>query len=232
MEINEIFKAYLEVGILGLCAIFTIGTAWINFKHIQKQNQEYQEMQLKNNEILINKLVEGVVNHVPSKEENEKLTKVSEEIDGILGQLLLRTNASRACLVQYHNGGKGVNKQSFLKMSITNEQVNLGVKPFISEFKDQFRSVLSFFTKEIGEVGYCYIQDLEDMKDVDNSMYVFLRDRGVESSFGYSIKDSNGYTIGFVCLEFIDKSKVNLTEIDNAFKDNCNVLEILLGVTV
>ena len=31
-------------------------------------------------------------------------------------EILIQTNASRASLVQYHNGGKGINRQSFLKM--------------------------------------------------------------------------------------------------------------------
>ena len=92
--------------------------------------------------------------------------------------MLIATGASRASLVQYHNGGKGVNRQSFLKMSMTNEQVQLGVKPIISTFKDQFRSVLAYFVKEINEKGYCYIDDFEDLQSIDAGTYEFLRDRG------------------------------------------------------
>lgn len=94
-------------------------------KLIQQQNQTFQEQQLKNNEMLINSIIQGVTNHVPSDEENNKLTKITEEIDKTLQQILIFTNADRVDLVQYHNGGKGVNKQSFLKMSMTNEQVKI-----------------------------------------------------------------------------------------------------------
>ena len=68
--------------------------------------------------------------------------QISQEIDKHLQAIITETNASRAALIQYHNGGRGINKQSFLKMSMTNEQIQLGVKPFINGFKDQFRSIL------------------------------------------------------------------------------------------
>ena len=73
---------------------------------IQQQNQEYQDQQAKNTELLIQSVIQGVTNHVPSPEENDKLTKISEEIDKHLQQILLQTNASRANLVQYHNRWK------------------------------------------------------------------------------------------------------------------------------
>ena len=73
---------------------------------IQQQNQEYQDQQAKNTELLIQSVIQGVTNHVPSPEENDKLTKISEEIDKHLQQILLQTDASRANLVQYHNRWK------------------------------------------------------------------------------------------------------------------------------
>ena len=150
---------------------------------IEEQNKNYHEQQLKNTETLINGIVNGILNHVPSTEENKKLTKVSEEIDQHLQDILLETGASRACLVQYHNGGRGINKQSFLKMSMTNEQVQLGITPMIKDFKDVFRSTLAYFVKELDESGVCYIDDYNTLKEVDISMYEFLASRGVQSKY-------------------------------------------------
>lgn len=212
MEFITVIKSYVEIGVLGLCAVLTITIAWLYFKKsqskedekdrhiykqeddlenkfnkmlelIQKQNQDYQNQQAKNTEMLMQNIINGVVSHVPSVEENNKLTRVTEEIDKDLQEILIETKASRTSLVQYHNGGKGINKQSFLKMSMTNEQVQLGVKPFISDFKDQFRSVLSYFVKELNDKGYCYIENYESMIDKDTSMYEFLKDREIEAKF-------------------------------------------------
>ena len=258
MEWLEASKAYLEIGVLGICAILVACIAWFSFKRyhkdldtkdkkidkkdsdleakfnvmlemIQKQNQEYQEQQSKNTELLIQSIINGITNHAPSPEENTKLTKITEEINHILQEMLIATGASRASLIQYHNGGKGVNRQSFLKMSMTNEQVQLGVKPIISTFKDQFRSVLAYFVKEINEKGYCYIDDFEDLRSIDAGTYEFLRDRGVEAKYGFAIHNTDN-TIGFVCIEYNDKSKARPDLVDKVFKDKQKVMETLLSL--
>ena len=260
MEWAELAKVYVEIGILGLCGILTVMIAYLGFKRskednknkdkklednqdkldnrfdtmlkmIQEQNQAFQEQQLKNNEMLINNIVQGVTNHVPSSEENTKLTRITEEIDKTLQQMLIYTNADRVDLVQYHNGGKGVNKQSFLKMSMTNEQVKVGVKPFMSEFKDQFRSVISYITKTLNEKGFCYINNAEQVKEADPGTYEFLINRGIESKYCMAIHDAQeNSVIAFVCIEYIKKENARPDLVDKALKEKQKVLETLLNL--
>ena len=203
---------------------------------IKTQNEKYQEFQqellTKNqniNEQLIEKIVDGVYFRVPSNTENHLLTKINNEIDIILQDILVETNASRVNLVQYHNGGKGINKQAFLKMSMTNERIQLNVKPFISEFKDQFRSVLGYFVNQIGLKGHCYIKDVDEMKEKDIGMYEFMCNRGIESKFGYAIHNRDKAVIAFISVEFIDKKDANETVIDNSFKEHYREIERLLN---
>lgn len=254
----EIISAYSEVGILGLCAVLMIIMFYKSFKHqqdnqdkdkevvnkkdkylqdsheellktIQKQNDELVNQMAKNNEIIMSKFVDKVTTHVPSPEENAKQTNISENIDKCLQQILVETKASRADLVQYHNGGRGINKQSFLKMSMTNEQIQLGVKSFMPEFRDQFRSVLAWFVKELNEKGYCYIKDVEDMKDIDAGMYEFMINRGIYSKFGIAIKGSEDYVIGFICLEYLHKEEhLDLEKINNVLQSYRNTIQALL----
>lgn len=203
---------------------------------IKKQNEAYQEFQQEMiershnmNEQLIEKIVDGVYYRVPSNTENHMLTKINNEIDMILQDILVETNASRVNLVQYHNGGKGINKQAFLKMSMTNERIQLNVKPFISDFKDQFRSVLGYFVNEIGKNGYCYINDVDEMIEKDIGMYEFMCNRGIESKFGYAIHDKDKCVIAFICAEFIDKKDANEKTINNSFKEHYREIERLLN---
>lgn len=197
---------------------------------LEKKFDKMIEMMQAQNKELINTIITGVTTHVPTTEENDKLTKVSEEIDHTLQNILLETNASRVSLVQYHNGGKGVNRQSFLKMSITNEQVQLGVKPFISEFKDQFRSVLAYFVKTLNDSDYCYIDDVEAIQQLDASMYEFMSNRGIQAKFGMAIRGCEGNVIGFVCAEFLNNKNVDVSKIDRCFKENKKVFETLLNL--
>lgn len=260
MEWAELAKVYVEIGILGLCGILTVMIAYLGFKRskednknkdkrlennqdklddrfdamlkiIQEQNHAFQEQQLKNNELLINNIVQGVTSHVPSSEENTKLTRITEEIDKTLQQILIFTNADRVDLVQYHNGGKGVNKQSFLKMSMTNEQVKVGVKPFMSEFKDQFRSVISYITKKLNTEGYCYIDDSEQIKSIDPGTYEFLLNRGIESKYCMAIHNTqDGSVIGFVCIEYIKKESAKPDLVDEVLKEKQKIFETLLNL--
>lgn len=251
MELLEISKIYIELGILGVCGVLVIAIAWLSFKKICDSNAKnnerldedrnklnerydkmmelYQQQQAKNMEILTNKIIQGITNHVPSAQENEKLTKVTEEINKTLQQILISTNADRVGIVQYHNGGKGINKQSFLKMSMTNEQVQLGVKPFITEFKDQFRSVISYVIKELNNKGNCYIQDIESVKEADYGTYEFLNNRGIQSYYCHAIYSPEKNIIGFICIEFRDKSKNNPELINQILDDKYRVLETLLN---
>ena len=260
MEWAELAKIYVEIGILGLCGVLTVLIAYLGFKRsrednkskdkrlaenqgklddrfdnmlkmIQEQNRVFQEQQLKNNEMLINNIVQGVTSHVPSSEENTKLTRITEEIDKTLQQILIYTNADRVDLVQYHNGGKGVNKQSFLKMSMTNEQVKVGVKPFMSEFKDQFRSVISYITKKLNTEGYCYIDDSEQIKSIDPGTYEFLLNRGIESKYCMAIHNTqDGSVIGFVCIEYIKKENAKPDLVDEVLKEKQKIFETLLNL--
>ena len=255
MEFADVAKNYIELGLTGLSAIIIIWLFVLTFHRnnnkddkreerankkednmenrfdemlelIKKQNEEYQKQQSE----MITQIINGVTNHVPSPEDNFKLTKITEEVDLVLAEILKETGADRVNLVQYHNGGRGINKQAFLKMSITNEQVKFGVKAFISDFKDQFRSVLAYFVKELHDNGECYISDVEDLKNIDNSMYDYMKGKGIESKFGIAIKDREGMVIAFVSAEFINKELVDLNKIDRVLKDSRKVFETLLSL--
>ena len=203
---------------------------------MQQQNENYnrfqQEIVSKSqalNEQLVERIVDGVYYRVPSPTENEKLTKVNVGIDTILQEILSETNASRVSLVQYHNGGKGINKQAFLKMSMTNERIQKDVKPFISEFKDQFRSVLGWFVNEVNSNGHCYIEDVERALDKDIGVYEFMKNRGITAKFGYAVHDSEKNVIAFICAEFLDSKNANVNTIDNSFKEHYREIERLLN---
>lgn len=146
----EAFKEYLEIGFLGLCGVLVIVMFYrfltksqtddtkkdetikekdkvIEDRFDQMINilQEYQKSQTKDTEAFITSIVNGVTTHTTPRDENKKLTQVTEKLNDTLKQMLIDTKADRAYVVQYHNGGRGINKQSFLKMSITNEEVQI-----------------------------------------------------------------------------------------------------------
>ena len=105
-----------------------------------------------------------------------------------------------------------------------------GVKPFMAEFKDQFRSVISYIIKQLNEKGYCYIEDRENIKGIDAGTYEFLLNRGIESKYCTAIRNDEGTVIAFVCVEYIKKQDARTDLVDKIFKDKQKIFETLLNL--
>lgn len=260
MEFVEMIKSYLEVGLLGLCGCLIAYMAYNSYKNnktkqdedcktikekddknderfnkildlIQKQNQDYQNQQTQQLEILMNKIINGVVTHTVTPEENDKLTKISMSIDNHLQDILEQTDASRVSLIQYHNGGRSINKQSFLKMSMTNERVKVGVSSVSNIFKDIFRSSLSYITRELDDNGYCFIDDVDEMKSLDVSVYESLTERGIESKYTIALKNiENSMVIAYIGIDYIDKGVANKEVITKVLNEKKQIIETLLNL--
>lgn len=127
-------------------------------------------------------------------------------------------------------GGRGLNKISFLKMSMTNEVVKIGVQPFISEFQNQFRAMFSYWVNEIDKRGYCNINNIDELKEKDASMYEFLKVRNIQAKFGIGIKNEERTTIGFICMEFLDNDNVNQEIVVKSLQNKKIKIETLLSV--
>lgn len=82
-------------------------------------------------------------------------------------------------------------------MSMTNEVVKIGVQPFISEFQNQFRAMFSYWVNEIDTKGFCDIENIEDIKLKDTSMYEFLRTRNIQAKFRNRNKKRRKYNNRF-----------------------------------
>ena len=196
---------------------------------IIQQNEENFAKEREMNRELIKQIIDGVNNHSMSQIENDKLTYINRCVDTILEDILKETNASRAFLVQYHNGGRGINKQAFLKMSVTNEKTLSGVKSIINMCKDQFRSVVGYFVNELAENGHCCIFDIEDIKSKDVGMYELMLTRGIEAKCGYAIHNNDGMVIAYLGVEFEHKADADCNIVRTSFMEHFREVERLLN---
>ena len=177
VTVNELTKIYTEIGVLGMISVVTIFIFIVGAIYIINNNKKNQELITKvleneqsQNKWLVDEIVNRVITHVPSAEENETLTKMQTLINDELKSLLISLRASRVALVQYHNGGHSINKQSFLKMSVTNESFQVEENPLMPHLRDQFRTIFSEGMKLLDKDGEFVVDDLEKLKNVDNSI--------------------------------------------------------------
>ena len=252
VTLDVLIKTYMEIGILALMAILLLlgtivlfkkllGNESNNAKRLEEQEKRIEdffadvlEAQRKQNDTLLSQLMDKVVYHTPGVNETKQLNEILQGTNKILKDILLETNASRVCLVQYHNGGRGVNKQSFLKMSVTNEEMQVGETAIMPRFKDQFRSALSYLVNTIDKEDKCYIENAEDMKEIDYGTYDFLKMRDVNQVFLKALHGEDNMIIGFLMISFNNhnKNKADIKKIDSVLDVKSAAIETLLAIKV
>lgn len=191
----------------------------------EKQSEEkYQD--------LLNRFLEEVKKpHVLTEEENDRMTKIDAEIDSFLEKALETNNASRVHLVKYHNGGNDMLGNSILKMSMSNERCAAGVAHLSSGFQNQLRSAFTYWIKELNEEGYCYINDIENIKDIDTSLYQYMKQTGIKAKYGIAIRNTQtNCVVGYLCIDFLNKNDVNFEQVKHCLEDKKLRIEALLNL--
>lgn len=259
MEVGflDLIKPYLEVGVLGLAAIFLVLFAILAlrrfierekelidntnkhskksdarcdemFKTVIKQNQQNQILLQQQLQELTKHIINGVTTHTLSAEENTALSEKEAQINSCLKRTQEKTNASRVVLVRFHNGGRDMNGLSFLKMSMTNECPGPGFAGISPDFQNLFRSFFSYWCECLIAEGKCYINDIEMLKDKDTTMYEYCLSRNIQAVYGIAIKNSNGSIIGYIAIEFVDKSRVDMEQVEHCLHDKKIKIETIL----
>ena len=193
MEWLEIAKAIGELGIL-----IVIAGLFLYFSY--KNNKAQSEMTNKIFENLLEQMKVCAGGHVLTEEEDKTAIKIDNAIQILIQKAVGDLQCGRIMVVRYHNGGKDMNSVSFLKLSVTNECVNHGYTPVMSEFQNQFRSIVGYPVSQIEKTGHSYVTNLEDIKSYDIGTYELLKSKNVRSYYAHSLTNATGYVIGAVLI--------------------------------
>ena len=204
MEWLEIVKAISELGVLVVIAGLFLYVSYRNNKTQGEMTQTLFAQMLKQ----MQKCAGG---HVLTEEEDKTAIKIDNAIHTLLQKAVSDLKCGRIMVVRYHNGGKDMNSVSFLKLSVTNESVNYGYRPVMSEFQNQFRSIVGYPVNQIETTGHSYVTNLEDIKSYDIGTYELLKSRNVRSYYSRGLVNTTGYTIGAVLVLYHN---------DNDYKEN------------
>lgn len=181
----------------------------------EKREIERSKLEAERYEKLVNIIVEVVQRGpVHTVEEQEKDREIHETVQHYL-DCLVKEGADRAFYFTFHNGGKDAMGRGLLKMSMFSESVARGAH-IISGFQNVPRSMLPVVYKKLDENGDYYIKNVEDIKDVDQIVYNFMKGHGAKSAMFRVIKRDDGLMLGYVGVEFntadydFEKQKKNL----------------------
>lgn len=196
----SIAQSIAELGVLTVIAGIFL---YISLRNNQKQ----EDINTKLFQTILDQL-RASNSHVLTEEEDRVAMKIDKTINMLLQSAVTDLGASRAMVARYHNGGKDMNSISFLKFSVTNESVNIGYKPVMSDFQSQFRAMLAYPIEEIDKTGGSFISDVEDVKSKDPGTYEVLKGRGLRSFYAYKLTNASGYVIGAVVVTYTTDNKI------------------------
>lgn len=191
---------------------------------LEEERKEFKDDYKK----LVGDIIDGVNGHHLTPQESKSVAQIEKKINDTIQEILEQTNASRVCVVKYHNGQRDMTGMAFLKMSMTNEVVNRGVAPLMGDFKDLFRSYLAYWCHELEVKGKCIIQDTNEMQNIDINMYEYLKTRNIEAKYGLALTNLEGDIIGFICVEYLDKKDFDLKKIEMTLEKQGKKIETLI----
>ena len=222
----EIIKAIADFGFMVVASGVMIIIFLILWRRREKEYSKQEET--------INKILEKFTDKQPNilTPETDSLSELTtEKISNHLCDLVSNIGAIRAMTVMYHNGMRDITGNHFLNMSCRNEATSYGVQKFQLNFQNIPRSFLIYWCKEIRENKYCFVHNVDELKEQDYSMHDFLKKRGIEAAFGRALNDSQGNLIGFLVVEYVHDNYPEDEVLHKTLQQSATIISTLLSLS-
>lgn len=170
---------------------------------LAKKEKEQREAEVAREQRLIAMVKDLVQGPQHTAEEQKQNRKINEFIVKQLGCMVDDGPADRAYMFSFHNGGTDMLGRGFLKMSMTEEDVNDDIVPIMAKYQNMPRMLFPVLYEQLDENDYYNIDDVETIKKTDPCTYQFLIEHGAKSALFRSIKKEDGLMLGFVGVEYI-----------------------------
>ena len=185
-------------------------------------SQEERLTQLLN---MINKNTDPV--HTPEEEEHN--LSVNMEINKLISNMRVTLGANRVTFYSFHNGGKDSTGRSYQKMSMVHEDVDYNTVSVMKDCQNLQRMIIPFLLEQLKEHGCYLIDDLNELKGIDQITYQMFAIRGVKSVYVKAIKDTDGRMLGFVTVEYtLNERKVDIQVLKDELKEKTSRIGGLL----
>ena len=144
--------------------------------------------------------------------------------------LVDRTDADRAIVFEYHNGGANLTGLQFLHMTPTIQQNKLGIDELTDQFNNMLLSAIPHFINRIDKEGIVWYDDIKELKSVFPGMYKELTEDGFKSVVVCPLQGINT-PIGFIILGFMSEHKVTKEFITGDLSKKSQQISTLLDFT-
>lgn len=121
------------------------------------------------------------------------------KIQSRLDKLVMMTHASRAMILELHNGDTGNGGLPFSKCTATYEALNLNTYPIADQYQKVNLSLIPFATY-LFERGY-WCGDTEELQGIDKALYYKMKSNGTEH-FAACIIEGIDKPLAFMIISF------------------------------
>lgn len=149
----------------------------------------------------------------PIQEKKEKLKNNfslnvlrNKMIQTTLEKMVYDFGATRASVLQFHNGGENIKGIPFIKFSMTNEWCPVSIVSEMPNYKDVPIGVFSSLSYAVIEKNKLFFPKIEDLKKVDSGAYAIFTSKGVKSVYISGIFDIHNFLVGIVIMEHLEET--------------------------
>jgi len=144
------------------------------------------------------------------KPDYKKHIKCENNISQVMRVIRHDLLADRVLVIQYHNGVCSIARNSLLKMSVTHESLNRGIKSGMQTFQNIPSNYFGNWNKEIFDSRYVEIPNINaeeaDIEPEQRGAVQFLNEVGVKSMYLFPLEDSMGVTFGMGVVQYMHKN--------------------------
>ena len=115
--------------------------------------------------------------------------------------MLAESDADRAYIMEFHNGGSYFSGRGQQKFSCTYEVVREGISAEAGYSQDHRTSNHHHYISELANIGLFQYRDIAEIKD--NAFRSLLKKKGVQSIFNVPLKTLNGKIVGIVGVDYV-----------------------------
>lgn len=146
----------------------------------------------------------GVATH---DERTKQRNSVGAEIQSLLERLVLRCNADRAYVFEFHNGNLSLGGLPFLKMTNTYEALAPGIRSELHKRDSMPFQLFQTFVDAIYTREHLIMDTEQRTEEYSALVYEILEERNIKFTIRRRITDLNGKVIGYVGLDYCKGSE-------------------------
>lgn len=125
-----------------------------------------------------------------------------------LSDLAEKTDADRTMLMEYSNGSSNLVGLPFLYITATCEFIRPGIYPDSQNYQRVNTSLFATIIEDMEELGYVYIEDIENVIEKYPVIYGLFKPSCVKSALLYPLYGMDN-SIGFIVITGLDNKIIN-----------------------